>query len=96
MGNAYVIVVDGLGVGAQEDAAEYGDESMNTLGHVSEETGVRLPNLQIQGIGKLQAFISGNPFRLIPTGSLRGYSRHFVKESGWKRYSVTNPILAQM
>jgi len=53
MGNAYVIVVDGLGDGAQEDSAEYGDESMNTLGHISEETGVKLPNLQKMGIGNI-------------------------------------------
>ena len=50
MGNCYVIVIDGLGVGAQEDAAEYGDEYENTLGHVCEETGCRLPNFQRLGL----------------------------------------------
>jgi phosphopentomutase len=53
MGNAYIIVIDGLGVGAQEDADEYGDENMNTLAHVSEETRVKLPNLQKMGIGNI-------------------------------------------
>lgn len=53
MGNCYVIVIDGLGVGAQEDAAEYGDENENTLGHVSEETKVKLPNLQRMGLGNI-------------------------------------------
>lgn len=53
MGGVYLIIVDGLGVGAQEDAPEYGDDNMNTLGHVSEETGVKLPNLQKMGIGNI-------------------------------------------
>ncbi|NIT56250.1 MAG: phosphopentomutase, partial [Aliifodinibius sp.] len=53
MGNCYVIVIDGLGVGAQEDAAEYGDEGENTLGHVCEETEVKLPNLQRMGLGNI-------------------------------------------
>jgi len=53
MGNFYVIVLDGLGVGAQEDAAEYGDENENTLGHVCEEVGCRLPNFQRMGLGNI-------------------------------------------
>ena len=53
MGNCYVIVVDGLGVGAQEDASEYGDEDENTLGHLCEETEVKLPNLQRMGFGNI-------------------------------------------
>jgi len=53
MGNCYVIVIDGLGVGAQEDAAKYGDEGENTLGHLCEETGCKLPNLQRMGLGNI-------------------------------------------
>lgn len=53
MGNCYVIVIDGLGVGAQEDAAEYGDENENTLGHLCEETGCKLPNMQRMGLGNI-------------------------------------------
>lgn len=53
MGNVYLVIVDGLGVGAQEDAAEYGDAGMNTLGNVSSETGVQLPNLAKMGIGNI-------------------------------------------
>lgn len=53
MGNFYVIVVDGLGVGAQEDAADYGDENENTLGHLCEEVDCKLPNLQRMGLGNI-------------------------------------------
>lgn len=61
MANYYVIVIDGLGVGAQEDAAEYGDEGENTLGHVCEQTGCRLPNLQEMGIGNIIPLASVPP-----------------------------------
>lgn len=53
MGNCYVVVIDGLGVGAQEDAEQYGDENENTLGHVCKETGCKLPNLQRMGLGNI-------------------------------------------
>ncbi|MDX1672420.1 MAG: phosphopentomutase [Balneolaceae bacterium] len=53
MGNVYLIVIDGLGVGAQEDADRYGDENCNTLGHVVEATGCRLPNFQRLGLGNI-------------------------------------------
>ena len=53
MPNCYLIIIDGLGVGAQEDAHLYGDEGMNTLGNISAKTGVRLPNLGKMGIGNI-------------------------------------------
>ncbi len=76
MGNAYIIVVDGLGVGAQEDAHLYGDEKMNTLGHVSENTGVRLPNLQKMGIGNIipLSSVPKNTDPLAACGKLREVS----------------------
>ncbi len=76
MGNAYVIVVDGLGVGAQEDAGQYGDTEMNTLGHVSAQTGVKLPNLQKMGIGNIisLASVPANEQPLAAYGKLREVS----------------------
>lgn len=58
MGNCYVLVIDGLGVGAQEDAAHYGDEGENTLGHVCETTRCRLPNLAKMGLGNIIPLLS--------------------------------------
>lgn len=76
MGNAYLIVIDGLGVGAQEDAHLYGDEGMNTLGHVCEQTDCRLPNLQKMGIGNIIPLngVPENPEPLAATGKLREVS----------------------
>jgi phosphopentomutase len=52
-GTFYVIVVDGLGVGAQEDSYRYGDVGTNTLGHVSAVSGCLLPNLGRLGMGNI-------------------------------------------
>lgn len=61
MGNCYLIIIDGLGVGAQEDAPLYGDEGMNTLGHVCESTRVQLPNFQRLGLGNIIPLVSVPP-----------------------------------
>jgi phosphopentomutase len=48
-----VIVLDGVGAGAQPDAAAYGDEGSDTLGHVLEATNVPLPNLSALGLAEI-------------------------------------------
>lgn len=49
-----LIVLDSLGVGALNDAAKYGDEGANTLGHInSEMKGIKMPNLVKLGLGKI-------------------------------------------
>jgi len=53
MGNFYLIILDGVGVGHQEDAYEYGDVGSNTLGHVIAKTGIKLPNLERLGLGNI-------------------------------------------
>ena len=47
---AIVIVCDSLGVGELPDAAEFGDEGSNTLGHVLETHHPKLPNLTRLGL----------------------------------------------
>lgn len=61
MPNCYLIVIDGLGVGAQEDSADYGDEGENTLGHVCEATQCGLPNLGKMGLGNITSLVSVPP-----------------------------------
>lgn len=53
MGNFYLVIIDGLGVGAQEDADQFGDTGSNTLGHVSAATQCRLPNMEELGLGNI-------------------------------------------
>ena len=47
---AVVIVLDGCGAGWQHDAAQYGDEGANTLGHVIEAEKPNIPNLEELGL----------------------------------------------
>lgn len=75
MGRAFLIVIDGLGVGAQEDAADYGDAGADTLGKVSALTGVKLPNLEMLGLGNIRPFESVHPVAS-PVGSY-GKMREF-------------------
>ena len=50
----FVIVVDSLGIGEMEDAGDYGDKGVNTLGHIAEEMrGLVIPNLQKLGLANL-------------------------------------------
>ena len=53
MKRAVVIVLDGAGAGWQHDAAKYGDEGANTLGHVIEQANPEIPNLDELGIRHL-------------------------------------------
>lgn len=72
MSRAVVIVLDSLGVGGAPDAASFGDEGSDTLGHIAERcaagdadrAGVRagplkLPNLRALGVGECCRSASG-------------------------------------
>ena len=49
-----VLVIDGLGVGALPDAAEYGDAESHTLSHLADAVGgLNLPTLESLGLGHI-------------------------------------------
>ncbi len=57
----FTIVIDSLGVGALPDAASYGDEGTDTLGHISQSVEeFKIPNLQKLGMANL------HPFKQVP------------------------------
>lgn len=56
----FLIVLDSVGIGALPDAANYGDEGANTLGHIAETVGLSLPNLAVLGLGNI-ASVKGIP-----------------------------------
>ena len=50
----FLVVLDGVGIGELPDADEYGDVGSHTLRHVAEAVGgLRLPNLERFGLGRL-------------------------------------------
>lgn len=59
----HIIVMDSAGIGAAPDADQYGDQGCSTLGHIAENTELKLPNLEKLGLGAislLQGIKAGN------------------------------------
>lgn len=55
MKRAFIVVLDGLGMGEAADAAEYGDAGSDTLGNVARAVGgLRLPVLESLGLGRIR------------------------------------------
>ena len=52
----FLIVLDSLGIGGASDASEYNDEGSNTLKHISENSDLKLMNLEGLGLGNLGNF----------------------------------------
>ncbi|MDO4482239.1 MAG: phosphopentomutase [Bacillota bacterium] len=75
MKRAVMIVLDSLGVGEMPDAYMFGDEGVNTLGHIVEE----VPNIQIKN---LQSFGIGNIDDVEP---LVGYTENVIADFGRAR-----------
>ena len=56
---AVVVVCDGLGVGEAPDAAAFGDQGADTLGHVLASREVLIPHLRELGLGNLPPTYAG-------------------------------------
>ncbi|MEX0757166.1 MAG: phosphopentomutase [Acidimicrobiia bacterium] len=62
MRRAVIVVMDSCGAGEAPDAAVYGDEGSDTLGHTAAVVGgLDLPNLTAAGLGNLHGSILGVP-----------------------------------
>ncbi len=64
MARAFLIVLDSAGIGGAPDAHRFfngdtPDTGTNTLGHIAQATGLRLPNLDRLGLGKAITLASG-------------------------------------
>jgi phosphopentomutase len=98
MPRALLIVLDSVGIGGAPDAARYGDEGANTLGHIAQacaqglgdRAGLRagplmLPNLARFGLGLAMRGASGEEFpELYPQGEPEGLWGHAVETSQGK------------
>jgi len=61
MSRSFLIIIDGLGIGAQEDSGNYGDEGADTLGNVSRIGKANLPNFEQLGLGNIKPLASIKP-----------------------------------
>lgn len=70
MPRAFLLILDSFGVGGAPDAASFGDEGADTLGHIAERTTLRLPIMASLGLGLAAELSTGrNP---LPGHSLIG------------------------
>ena len=66
---AVILVLDGVGIGAAPDSANYGDEGSDTLGNLARAVGgAQLPNLAAAGLGRI-APLEGVPATAEPRGA---------------------------
>jgi phosphopentomutase len=64
---AFLLILDSFGIGGAPDAAAFGDEGANTLGHICDHMDPRLPNMSALGLGQAAELASGrNPLPLVP------------------------------
>jgi len=61
-----LIVMDSVGAGELPDAGTYGDEGSDTLGHIAQAVGLRVPTLRALGLREVAA-IGGKP--MSPAGA---------------------------
>ncbi|HNH47639.1 MAG TPA: phosphopentomutase, partial [Myxococcota bacterium] len=54
MRRATLIVLDSLGVGAMPDAEAWGDGGSDTLGHIAERVGLKIPHLREMGLANIR------------------------------------------
>ncbi len=47
------IVLDSVGIGEAKDAKKFGDFGVNTIGNISKQVGLTLPNLEKLGLGNI-------------------------------------------
>jgi phosphopentomutase len=73
-----VIVLDGAGIGAMPDAADWGDAGSDTFGHICESRQLDLPNLQSLGLGNIRA-LAGVEATENPRGS---YGKCALRSNG--------------
>jgi len=62
-----IIVLDGAGIGAMPDAADWGDAGSDTFGHICDSRQLNLPNLQSLGLGNMRP-LAGVPAIENPRG----------------------------
>ena len=76
MKRAILIVLDSVGAGYLPDAAAFGDEGANTLGHIAERMELHIPHMLAMGLGYLPGI------NLPPEKGAGAYGRALEKSAG--------------
>ena len=91
-----VIVLDGVGIGAAPDAAEYGDVGSDTLGNIARRVGgLDVPELTAAGLGRI-APLEGVPAVAKPRGAWGAMRpRSAGKDSTTGHWEICGLVLAR-
>ena len=74
-----IIVMDSLGIGALPDAGRFGDEGVDTLGHILDSCSLRIPNLRKLGMGNITGAAGGRLEVKEPSGA---FGRFMERSNG--------------
>lgn len=75
MARAFLIILDSFGIGGAPDAARFGDEGANTLGHICDHMTLNVPHMASLGLGlAAQASAGRNPLASAPLIGRWGYA----------------------
>ena len=92
---ALLLILDSVGCGGAPDAAAYGDEGSDTLGHIYAHTpGFSLPNLQRLGLGAVMNARRPTPDAQHPTASFgRMRERSIGKDTTTGHWEIAGAVL---
>ncbi|MBF0332725.1 MAG: phosphopentomutase [Alphaproteobacteria bacterium] len=100
MARAFLLVLDSLGIGGAPDAARFGDEGADTLGHIARHRPLRLPYLAALGLGEACRLATGHVPPGLAFGRPRGAFGCAAQRSEgkdtpsghWELAGVPNPV----
>ena len=84
MSRAFLFVMDSVGIGGAPDAAKFGDEGSNTLGHISDHMKLNIPNLISLGVARAVKAASGSEHGLDANAPVKGGWGYAVEVSQGK------------
>ncbi len=88
MNRAFLFVMDSVGIGGAPDAASFGDEGSNTVGHISDHMNLHVPNLTALGLAKAVKAASGSAHGLDAGAATHG-SWGFATEVSQGKDTIT-------
>jgi phosphopentomutase len=94
---ALLLILDSVGLGGAPDAAQYGDEGANTLGHILEQLPeLRLPNLDSLGLSELlPAYKSHTSYTTYQSSYGRMTERSAGKDTTTGHWEIAGVILEE-
>lgn len=76
MARAFLLILDSFGIGGAPDAASFGDDGANTLGHICDHMKLHVPHMASLGLGRAAGISTGrNPLDEVPLIGQYGVAR---------------------